>query len=273
MTVLRAVTVFGRVLLLSVLATSGLYVLLYLWRWEWERAQIAGVFFLASLIVFSTQLVLRRIAQMSSAPAPASGQTVPASVAPSRPLSWTEPDQETHIFLPVLLGFGVALSLIAAAAERLVAFVVGPSSPGRRRSGRTVPESVVAALLVVILVLVGAVIVVARHRLMTREETPLAGTRTYVLEVEGRHVDVDVADSVTTLAWFCRDRAHVDELSVLEVRATSDDTGALVVRPVLDRFGAARFEGCLTDAVLDRRTVALLDVQTDLTEPARPSDS
>lgn len=273
MTVLRAVTMFGRVLLLVVLATSGVYVLLYLWRWEWERAQVAGIFFLASLFVFSTQLVLRRVAEVSAAPAPATGQPAPTPVAPSRPFAWTEPGQETHIFLPVLLGFGVALSLIAAVAERVVAFVVGSSSSARKRPGRAVPQGALVVLLVVVLVALGAVVGVARHRLMTREETPLAGTRTYLLEVEGRHTEVDVADSVATLARLCRDRAHVDELSIVEVRATSDDTGALVVRPVLDRFGAARFEGCLTDVVLDRRIVALLDVQTDITEPEPPSGS
>jgi hypothetical protein len=264
MTLLRVVTVFGRVVLLVVLVASGGYVLLYLWRWEWERAQIAGIFFLASLIVMSTQLVLRRIAALSATgPAPGTEHEAPSPVAPPRPFAWTEPDQSTYIFLPVLLGFGVALSVIAAAAERIVAFVVGVPTAGRRPGGRTVPQWVLAVTLTAVLVGTVGLVAVARHRLMTQEEAEIPGVRTYLLEVEGRRSPVDVAVSVDTLAQYCRDRAHVGALTVTDVSVTSDDTAELVVQPILGRFGAARFEGCLTDAVLDRRIVNVLDVRTD----------
>lgn len=275
MTILRAVTVFGRLLLLVVLVGSGIYVLLYLWRWEWERAQIAGVFFLAALIVLSTQLVLRRIAEISAArPVNATQAPTASPVAPPRPFAWTEPDQSTYIFLPVLLGFGVALSALAAVAERLVAFAVG--APGANRSdrpGHTVPQGLLAAGLVAVLLVTGVLIAVARNRLMTQPETPMPGTRTYVLDVDSRQLELDVEGSITTLAQYCRDRAHVEWLTIEEVRTTSDDTGVLVVEPVLGRLGTARFEGCLVDAVLDRRTVELVEVRTEVTEAVPPSGS
>lgn len=283
MTVLRALAVFGRVLLVVVLAASGFYVLLYLWRWEWERAQIAGVFFLASLIVMSTQLVLRRIADVSSKPVTAGSTSLVSTVAPPRPFAWTDPDrtgdESTYVFLPVLLGFGVALSALAAVAERLVAFAVGAPSPtGSARPARGVSQRVIGVVLVLVLVGTGALLLVARHRLMTAPEALSPGTRTYVLEVTSRGDAADVGDSLETLAVYCRDRAHVESLTITDVSATSADDGVLTVEPVLGRLGSARFEGCLVDAVLDRRVVTLIDVRTDLgdaevTGLEPPSDS
>lgn len=274
MTLLRAVTVFGRLLLLVVLAASGIYVLLYLWRWEWERAQIAGVFFLAALIVLCTQLVLRRIAELSTRGPVAAPDPVTNPVAPPRPFAWTEPDQSTYIFLPVLLGFGVALAALAAVVERLVAFAVGaPGATRTARPGRTISQGLLAAALVVVLLVAVVLIAVARDRLMTRPEASTPGARTYVLEIDSRQLELDVDGSITTLAHYCRDRAHVESLTIADVRATSDDTGVLVVEPVLGRYGTARFDGCLVDAVLDRRTVELVAVRTEVTDPVPPSDS
>ena len=270
MTLQQAVAVLGRVVLLLALVGSGVYTLLYLWRWEWERAQIAGVFFLASLMMLSTQLILRRLASLPRSGPSGDDTHAAVGVAPSKPFAWTEPDQNTYIFLPVLLGFGVALSVLAAAAERLVAYALGGAGQSGRRSAHTLPRFLVVGLLAAGLVAAVVTIVIARDRLMTRPETPVPGERTYLLEVRGRGTDVDVIDTVETLALTCRDRGRVPVLSVLDVQATAAATAELTVEPVLGRYGAARFEGCLTDAILERRVVEIVSITTDVERTVTP---
>lgn len=268
MTLLRVVGVIGRLTLLTVLIASGVYVLLYLWRWEWQRAQIAGIFFLASLVILATMLVLRRLASIErrlavqepgvTRQAPTRGE---GAVRPAQPFEWIPDEQSTYIFLPVLLGFGVALSLIAAAAERIVAFAVGggPRSDATRPSSPT-RERVLAIMLVTVLAAALTLTLVARHELMVRSESTTPGTLTYLLEVEGRRTDIPATTSVDVLATYCRDHAGVPTLSVDAVRGVDAEHAELVVSPQLGKFGAARFQGCLRDAVLDRRSVSIESV-------------
>ena len=268
MTLLKAVAVASRVALLVVLFASGAYVLIYLWRWEWERAQIAGIFFLASLLVLGTLLVLRRLtaieqrlALRGSAGNGGPGIETSSAVRPDKPFDWLPNEQSTYIFLPVLLGFGVALSIIAAVAERLVAFAVGTVNQSSRAQ-RSRREGLMALLLVGVLVASIGIIIVAREQLMTRSESTTPGTRTYLLEVEGRRTDTDIRTSVDTLATYCRDRAGVPDLFLDEVRLVDEEHAELVVSPLLGEFGAARFQGCLQDAVLDRRSVSIESVHS-----------
>lgn len=268
MTLLRVVGVVGRLTLLTVLVASGVYVLLYLWRWEWQRAQIAGIFFLASLVILSTLLVLRRltaIEQRLTTSGPRSARMPPATsddpVRPARPFEWIPDEQSTYIFLPVLLGFGVALSLIAAAAERVVAFAVGGAAGSHvSRPTGVARERVLALLLVGLLAAALSLTLVARHELMTRSEATTPGTLTYLLEVEGRRTDIPPTTSVGVLATYCRDHAGVPDLSLDAVRPVDDEHAELVVSPQLGQFAAARFQGCLRDAVLDRRSVSIESV-------------
>jgi len=268
MTLLRVVGAIGRLTLLTVLAASGVYVLVYLWRWEWQRAQIAGIFFLASLVILATLLVLRRLSaieQRLAAAAPSTAR-VPASttndpVRPARPFEWIPDEQSTYIFLPVLLGFGVALSLIATAAERVVAFAVGEATRGHATRPSSAPrERALALLLVLLLSAALALTLVARQELMTRTEPTTPGTLTYLLEVEGRRTDIPATTSVDVLTAYCLDHAGAPDLSVDAVRAVDVEHAELVISPRLGQLGAARFQGCLRDAVLDRRSVSIESV-------------
>ena len=51
----------GRLLSAVVLVASGSYVFIYLVRWEWNRALIAGLFFLAAELALIADVVLARI--------------------------------------------------------------------------------------------------------------------------------------------------------------------------------------------------------------------
>ena len=59
-----------RLLVLVVLGLSGAYLLIYLYRWEWNRAIISGLFFVAAEVALATSLVVRRLDALERAPAP-----------------------------------------------------------------------------------------------------------------------------------------------------------------------------------------------------------
>jgi hypothetical protein len=52
---------FARLFGVVVLAASGAYVFVYLYRWEWNRAIIAGTFFLATEVALLGSTVLTRL--------------------------------------------------------------------------------------------------------------------------------------------------------------------------------------------------------------------
>jgi hypothetical protein len=123
----------------------GTYTMLYLVRWEWNRAIIAGLFFVAvEMIVVALVLVerLRRVEARLDALAAGTPQP-PATPAPTDPalaaLRETAPppadrfawirDQagQTNVFLPVLLGAGVLASALAWAVEHVARSTLTPA--------------------------------------------------------------------------------------------------------------------------------------------------
>jgi hypothetical protein len=144
-----------RVALLAAIVTmgaAGWYVFLYLARWEWNRAVVAGVIFLAAEIALVGSLVLDRLAKIqrvlptaepimsrrSGQPEERSehGNPDPRVLArlngsappPREPFAWLrrEPDQ-LSVFVPILLGAGVMLSGLAWIVERVARFTAGPT--------------------------------------------------------------------------------------------------------------------------------------------------
>lgn len=123
--------------LLVTLLGTGSYVLIYLYRWEWHRALITGLFFLAAEIALVAVVLLRRLTRLelavNSAPepqgeAPPAGQSRDAQVLARLQDSRVERDHfvwlreastRTNVFVPVLLGSGVFLSGLAWVIERV----------------------------------------------------------------------------------------------------------------------------------------------------------
>ena len=56
----------GYLALLVVLAAAGWYVFVYLYRWEWNRAVVSGIIFLAAEIGLLGALVLDRLARIAN---------------------------------------------------------------------------------------------------------------------------------------------------------------------------------------------------------------
>jgi hypothetical protein len=130
------------------MVASGWYVALYLGRWEWNRAIVAGVIFLAAEVGLLGVLLLDRMARLDRrmdayderrAPRragtreadvdPRTLQRVQESAPPPRkPFSWLDDaSRRTSVFVPVLLGAGVLLSGAAWVVERLGRLTAGSS--------------------------------------------------------------------------------------------------------------------------------------------------
>jgi hypothetical protein len=145
---IRIAQLLGRLLAVIVLVTSGAYFIIYLYRWEWNRAQISGLIFVATELTVLGSMLLHRLgaieSRLASAPPPGASSGVAGSTSPpghpaaagdetrSIPFAWLDPSR-TSVFIPVLLGAGAVLSALAYVIERIAMFVVG------EQTGRSVP--------------------------------------------------------------------------------------------------------------------------------------
>jgi len=112
---------------------SGLYVFIYLYRWEWNRAHVSAAIFIAAEVGLIGWLLADRIRRVerrlehaavdneqrrlhiirSTAPAPKAG------------FAWLARPDRTNVFIPVLLGAGAVLSGLAWIVERLARATAG----------------------------------------------------------------------------------------------------------------------------------------------------
>lgn len=117
--------VFGVAALLG----SGSYLFVYVYRWEWHRALLVGLLFVAALVTLSAALVLRRLDQLEErlcAPSNADGERralerLRSAPVEAKPFPWLQSEalERTNIFIPVLLGGGVVASGVAWLIERV----------------------------------------------------------------------------------------------------------------------------------------------------------
>jgi hypothetical protein len=128
----------GLAIALGTLAVSGYYVLAYLYWWEWNRALIAGVFFLAIEAAIGVLLVLGRIDRLeqrieSEGRLASHHRTVDvlhSNAPPQRDrFAWLDPKRSSqlNVFVPILLGAGVLLSGAAWLIERAARMFAAPT--------------------------------------------------------------------------------------------------------------------------------------------------
>ncbi|HEV2758886.1 MAG TPA: hypothetical protein VGV86_04890 [Acidimicrobiales bacterium] len=116
----------------AVLASTALYFFVYLWRWEWNRALIAGVLFIATEIAVAAVVVLNRLRGLEdrlAATEPAVLARIRESAPPPRDhFEWLSPKSgQLGVFVPVLIGMGVVASGLAWLVERLARVTAGPA--------------------------------------------------------------------------------------------------------------------------------------------------
>lgn len=124
----------GYLALLVVLAAAGWYVFVYLYRWEWNRAVVSGIIFLAAEIGLLGALVMERLARIAKRVDHLdrdTGERVLSRLRehapePAKPFEWLDVRQ-TNVFVPVLLGAGVVLSALAWVVDRVARVTATPS--------------------------------------------------------------------------------------------------------------------------------------------------
>jgi hypothetical protein len=284
-----------RLLLSVVLTVSGLYVFVYLYRWQWNRALISGVFFLASEMGLATLTILRRLraleervadqaAENDTAPSPevANG---PRPVANGRGprLPWLDVGSAPMaVFVPVLMGVGVVLSALAYVVDRTAAattgrraapvgpltlppggLVDGPPAalpaasepPGRRMN----PGRIVVFVLLATLGVAG--IDVLADATQTRPDATLPGSTT-VIELEIHHNrDRPVMQSASAL-WGIGSMVIPRNTDLLSLVAVAPDRVRLVLSPALGTHARQRFVGAVEDAVIDNVVARVVSVRS-----------
>jgi hypothetical protein len=277
--------VLGRVLVVVVLVASGAYFLVYLYRWQWNRALVSGVFFVAAEIAVVASAILRRLQALedrldelkerpASAPPPAALEAISATAPPPKDrFSWLS-SSRTNVFIPVLLGAGVLLSGVATVVERIAGAtarpvlehrlalrlqplalpaggLLGPAVPvaaGPRRRGVAVGR--VFAVVVAALLLYGAIDVVG-DATQTRPDQPTAGlTTSLVVAVRHREAGRSALETTEALWTTCQStfrRALSGRLVDL-----GGNRVRLEVTPGLGEHAQRQFLGCLEDATFDR---------------------
>jgi hypothetical protein len=127
----------GMLATIAVMAASGSYVFVYLYRWEWNRALISAAIFVAAEVTLIGAISLARLARLDRRLDGLTGARVPIDdrvrrrlqetvPEPSKPFAWLN-RPHTNVFVPVLLGAGVVLSGLAWLVDRLARVTAGPA--------------------------------------------------------------------------------------------------------------------------------------------------
>jgi hypothetical protein len=123
----------GKLAAFVTLAASGAYVFVYLYRWEWNRAQMSAAIFVAAEVGLIGWLLtdrLRRLERRLDQTALDAEQrrlqilrtTAPA---PRASFKWLMRPEHSNVFIPVLLGAGAVLSGLAWIVERVARATAG----------------------------------------------------------------------------------------------------------------------------------------------------
>jgi len=124
----------GALVLAATLVGTGGYVFVYLYRWEWNRAIVSAVLFLAAevaLVGWALAARLTRIdAHLEALDAERHNQRLArireAAPEPSVGFEWLARPDQLGVFVPILMGAGVALSAVAWVVERVARATAQP---------------------------------------------------------------------------------------------------------------------------------------------------
>lgn len=262
----------------AVVLVAGGHTVYYLFNWEWNRASIAGIGFVAGLLIATTFLLLGRLQRLERRldvllAAQEAGRVRTSrltayepDVEPrpdfpwlSRPpvllagllVAFPRPETDQAVFIPVFLAAGLVLSVVAGVVERVAAYVEGRSSAPpaalellQERPGRVLLLPV--AGLVVVALAVGGLYVASHY--WSRPIGP--GVTTMAVQVDNRGPTTDAGEVVETAGRFCAVDTGVG-ISFAGVAEGPAGTTLLRVEPLLDDAAQRRYIGCLEDALLE----------------------
>jgi hypothetical protein len=274
---------------LTVLITGG-YLIVYTARWEWQRALMAGELLLVSLLLLLAVAAAdrfsrleRRLAELTARTRPAGepppGRSYGTPGVPAPEFRWLQPDRY-GVFIPVLLGAGIAVSGLAVLVERIAGRLSGrgavrgpapltPPSGGVLAGGEFPPGRVGGGPGGRLRVLIGTLIVASAAALAVAEladhtqdrPDPPAQAATSTVIIEGRANDATPIDAMAVRLWeYCRGstRPYLRESALTPIGGARF---AVVVHPALGRHALRRLRGCLEDAVVDHGQFRVVAVQ------------
>ena len=278
----------GLTLASVVLGVSGLYVIVDLARWEWNRAMLSGLVFVAALVVIVAMVVMRQLRRLdervsASMQSRSDAEIVrrslgrPTGERAARRFHWLEtPPDRLGVFIPVLLGAGVIVSFLTYVVERIAGAVASTtvdritvrelrtdlplggglvedigSSVGRPTSRPTLRTASLVMVGVVSVVLSVVLVVGLRELTQTRPgEITTPGETTIVVGIEQRRT-ADPPEVVAGGLWgACRSRLP-GGITVMSIVTSGSDEATITIDRSLGRTGRLRIVGCLEDHTMD----------------------
>jgi hypothetical protein len=300
MTLRRLLLGAQRLLAGVVLALSGAYLLIYLYRWEWNRAIISGLFFVAAEVALAASMLLRRLQSLERHLSPTAGQPQAVlgrlratPVDRPNPFGWLNPrDGRLGVFVPVLLGAGAILSAVAYVVERVAEATAVPvldrhlatrlgtlaappegllgkpgPAPGTGPQGQPPPRSSMTlvgyAVAVVALVLMGWLGLDALlDATQTRADPADRPARTTIeLVVAQRDATEEAVEAAQALWVGCRSTLGSQATSA-RVAELEGDHVTLVLEPGIGRLTTRRLTGCLADLRVNHVIADVVSVET-----------
>lgn len=158
---------------------------------------------------------------------------------------------QAAVFIPILLGAGLAVSAVAGVVERTAATVHGGGGGPWR--GRQLLLGGAAAVALVA-VATTAIWFTAHYR-----PTPFsAGVTELTVQVSTKTWPRPAEQTVEAIGRYCALNA-IAGVTVEQVRPATSESAVLVVSPVLDEQAQRRYSGCLQDANLERHRLTVTD--------------
>ncbi len=272
-----------RLLVVLVLVASGGYLLVYLYRWEWNRALISGLVFVAAEIALSTTVIVRRLRSVD-APTDtfdlALRRLREAGVDRRNPFAWLTARDRFGVFIPVLLGAGVVLSALAYVVERIAEAtaevtidrnlarrlaLLAPARPltahaDALRWDRPPRRGGWLAGMAAIAIIVGLAVQVLAEATQSRPDASAKPVETAILlDIDQRRPE-PVLDTAAALWVACRPVLPARNRPTARLEPAGQDEVWLTLRPGIRELTTRRLTGCLTDNVLSKVRADVLDV-------------
>lgn len=263
--------------------TSGAYLFVYLYRWEWNRAVMAGLFFIIAEIGLATAAILERIKSIESSISQIDRTEHAELLArlrendtdPKERFAWLTKDSELSVFIPFLMGAGFVASAIAWGLERIARSTAKPvleyrlavrlapvampaggltgppgvaTPPVPSRSRVTINKQLVALVFAILAGTLG--LDVLSDATQTRPDTFVAGSESVVTIELRTNGSIRGLDAVAALWGTCQGTVPND-LTDAGFRQLSGNRYSFNLEPALGKNGERRLRGCLSDATID----------------------
>ena len=276
---------------------SGFYTFVYLYRWEWNRALMAGLLFIAAEIALAAVAVFerirsleRRLDETAGTPSPlvtGSPDTLTRirQTAPRRePFRWLDDTDGLNVFVPFLFGAGFLASGLAWLVERAsgataipvlerrlasalqpIAFPAGgllgstAPEPVARRAERTALGKQVAALLLALAAGTIGVDILGDATQNRPDVVAPGSTSRLVLDVRTKGTGHPAERAVLAVWGACQTATGSRRDG--DITPLGDGRYALTLAPALGKHGERRLRGCLQDAVLDNVQATVISVR------------